>query len=72
MAKDKLTSLSKRLRALRKESGLTQEQLARKADISVKYLQNLEGATPKNPSLLTLEKIAKGLGLTIHALFDEE
>lgn len=69
MSKDKLLSLSKRLRELRKEAGLTQEELARKANISVKYLQNLEGSNPKNPSLLTLEKVAKGLGVEIGALF---
>ena len=62
MIKDSLASLSKRLRILREKAELTQEELARKAGISVKYLQNLEGMNPKNPSLLTLEKIAKGLG----------
>lgn len=57
--------LLNRLRTLRKEAELTQEELAKKATISVKYLQNLEGSNPKNPSLLTLEKIAKGLNVPL-------
>ncbi|MEK7719793.1 MAG: helix-turn-helix transcriptional regulator [Bacteroidota bacterium] len=70
MPKDRLLSLSKRLRALREKSGLTQEELARKAGVSVKYLQNLEGANPKNPSLLTLEKLARGLDKEIAQLIE--
>jgi len=44
---------------------MTQEQLAKKANLSVKYLQNLESCSPKNPTLLTLEKIAKALNISI-------
>lgn len=68
MPKKKLTELAKRIRNLREQANLTQEQLAQKANISVKYLQNLEGKDPKNPSLLTLEKIANGLDTTIQKL----
>lgn len=70
MAKSKLLLLSKRLRELRKDAGLTQEELAKRAGISVKYLQNLEGEDPKNPSLLTLDKISKGLEVSISQLLD--
>lgn len=70
MSDNKLLLLSKRLRKLRKGAGFTQEELARKAGISVKYLQNLEGSEPKNPSLLTLAKIAEGLDAQISELLD--
>jgi transcriptional regulator with XRE-family HTH domain len=68
MSGDIRISLGKQLRALRKDSNLTQEALAEKSGISTKYLQNLEGKTPKTASLLTLEKLAKAFGITISQL----
>lgn len=69
MAKDIRIQFSHRLRKLRTDAGMTQEELARKAGISVKYLQNLESSDPKNPTLVSLEKIAKGLNINISDLF---
>lgn len=63
MAKDIRILFSHRLRKLRTDAGMTQEELARKAGISIKYLQNLESQEPKNPTLISLEKIAKGLSV---------
>ena len=68
MAKDIRIQFSHRLRKLRTEAGMTQEELARKSGISVKYLQNLESDDPKNPTLMILEKIAKGLGMQLSDL----
>jgi XRE family aerobic/anaerobic benzoate catabolism transcriptional regulator len=57
--------LGENIRALRIKRKLTQEELADKAGISTKYLQNLESKNPKNASVVTLEKLAKGLGIPI-------
>jgi transcriptional regulator with XRE-family HTH domain len=65
MANDIRLRLGKRLRILRKKFKLTQEELASRAGISTKYLQNLEGKNPKTASILTIEKIAKGFNITI-------
>jgi transcriptional regulator with XRE-family HTH domain len=64
MAKDIRIQFSHRLRKLRTEAGMTQEELARKSGISVKYIQNLESDDPKNPTLLILDKLAKGIGVS--------
>jgi len=48
----------------------TQEDLASRANISTKYLQNLEGKTPKKASIVTLEKVARAFNLTISKLLD--
>lgn len=53
------------IRLLRRRKGLTQDELAARANISLKYLQNLEGRKPKIASIVTAEKIAKGLGLPL-------
>ena len=53
------------LRRLRTEKQLTQEELAQRSGVDYKYLQKLEGQNPSSPTLLTLEKLAKGLGITL-------
>ncbi len=60
--------LGKRIRYLREKYNLTQEELASRSNISTKYLQNLEGKNPKNASLVTLEKLAKGFGMPLWEL----
>lgn len=50
--------LGKRLQKARKVAGLTQEQIANKANLSVPYIGYLETGLRK-PSLKTLKKLAK-------------
>ena len=61
--------LGKRLKHLRNKYNLTQEELASRGQISTKYLQNLEGQNPKKASIVTVEKLAKGLGMTLSEFF---
>ena len=56
------------LRRLRVERQLTQEELAQRAGVDYKYLQKLEGQNPSSPTLSTLEKLAKGLGISVSEL----
>jgi transcriptional regulator with XRE-family HTH domain len=58
----------RRLRQLRRQKDLTQEQLADAAGISVDMLSNIERGV-NAPSFATLEKLAKGLELSIKELF---
>lgn len=51
----------KNLAKLRKEKGLTQEGLARKANISYHTLIKLESAGIKNPKIDTVMKLANAL-----------
>lgn len=59
--------LAERLRArlleLRRESGLTQEQVAEAAGLVLHHYQGLETGRLTNPTLRTLEKIAKVYGI---------
>ena len=63
------TKLGRRIRALRDKHNLTQEEFSAKANISTKYLQNLEGKRPKAASIVTIEKIAKAFGMNISQFF---
>jgi len=62
--------LAKRIQALRKERGLTQEEAAKKCGIKYKYYQEHESKTPRDMRLSTLEKIAKGFDVGISELFE--
>lgn len=58
----------KNLVRLRKERGLSQEKLARIADISYNTLIKLETEGIKNPRIETVIKLANALGVSIDEL----
>ena len=58
------TAVGKRIKEARQKIGLTQEKLAEKAGVDYKYLQRMEGKTPPNLKLETIEKLAKALKIS--------
>jgi transcriptional regulator with XRE-family HTH domain len=64
--------LSERLRALRKERGLTQEALARRTHIGLKAYGELERGVATDPHYSTLAALAHALGVSIAELVGEE
>jgi transcriptional regulator with XRE-family HTH domain len=61
-------SLVARLRQLRKQQGLTQEQFAELSGIGYKYYQLLELGKRIDLRLSTIEKLAKAYGIQVHEL----
>ena len=61
--------LGKRIRALRKQKGLSQEQLAERVGMSSKYLGEIERGQV-NCSVDIVERISKALDLELTDLFD--
>lgn len=62
--------LSYNIRNLRKELKLTQKELAKKANISFRTIQNYEkGLT--SPSIKTIEKIALALGVSVERIISK-
>ncbi|MDD5415925.1 MAG: helix-turn-helix transcriptional regulator [Candidatus Daviesbacteria bacterium] len=59
-----LRKLGEKIRKLRKDKDLTQEKLAELADVDPKTIIEIEHAKRKNPTLKTLNKIAKVFGNT--------
>ena len=60
--------ISERIKHYRKEKGMTQDDLARKANIKYSTLAKLESKHVVNPRMETLIKIAEGLEITIDDL----
>lgn len=65
------TALGLRIRELRNERHMSQEELAFKAGISAAHLGQIERAL-KNPTVDTVAKIAGAMGVSITALFSAE
>ncbi len=63
-----LVEFGNRVRAIRKEKKLSQEDLAFKANLHRTYIGMIERAE-KNITLINIEKIAKGLEINIIDLF---
>ena len=65
--KEELIKLGKLLRSKRESLGLTQFELAEKSNVDRNYIGMLERGE-RNPSYLSLQKIAKGLGIPVNQL----
>lgn len=65
-----LIKFGQRIRKLRKEKNLSQEELSFKTDLHRTYIGMIERAE-KNITLVNIEKIAKALNVDIRELFNE-
>jgi transcriptional regulator with XRE-family HTH domain len=63
-----MSTISKNLRKMREAKGLSQEKLARMADVVNNTIIKIEAGKNQNPTLDTLKKIAKALEVTIDDL----
>ncbi len=64
--------ISENIKRLRAKLGLTQDDLAKKADIKYTTLMKVESGTVNKPSVQTMAKIAKALGVSIEELIKQE
>jgi transcriptional regulator with XRE-family HTH domain len=64
--------LSERLRSLRQAHGLSQEAVARRADMGLRGYSDLERGVATDPHYSTLAAIAQALGTTVAELVGEE
>ena len=64
MGETELIELGKVIRAKRESRGLTQVELAFKSGLDRNYIGMVERGE-RNPSYLSLQKIAQGLGLSV-------
>ena len=61
-------SIGKNVKKFRKQAQLTQEKLADKVDLSLRYIQSIEDGT-RIPTIMTLLKIAVALRKDIRTFF---
>ena len=68
MAQSSKNKLAKTVKRLREKMGISQEKLARLADVSNNTIINIEAGKQNNPTIETLRKIAKALNVPIEDL----
>ncbi len=62
----------KRLKAVRLQQGLTQQQLSIRSGLSQAYINELENGRKINPSIIVLDKLAAGLKVSVTELLEDE
>jgi DNA-binding XRE family transcriptional regulator len=60
--------LGKKIKKLRNDLGLSQDELARQADVPYTTLTKIETGVIKKPSVYVVAKIAKALNISIEEL----
>jgi transcriptional regulator with XRE-family HTH domain len=63
-------NLANNIERLRKAKGLSQEKLARLADVANNTLIKMESGENKNPTLETLIKVAKALEVSVDEIIN--
>ncbi|PIP17440.1 MAG: transcriptional regulator [Parcubacteria group bacterium CG23_combo_of_CG06-09_8_20_14_all_35_9] len=63
-----IPTISKNIKRLRKAKNLSQDKLSRLADVSHATIIKIESGANKNPTIETLAKIAKALGVGVDDL----
>ena len=61
-------NLANNIKKLREAKGLSQEKLARLADVANNMLIKMESGENKNPTLDTLKRVAKAFGVGVDDL----
>jgi transcriptional regulator with XRE-family HTH domain len=62
------STIAKNIRRLRQAKGLSQDRLSKLADLSLNSIVNIESGNNPNPTIETLERIAKALGVSVEEL----
>jgi len=63
-----ISPIGKNIKKLRKQKGLSQDRLSKLADISYNTVIKLESGGIINPSIDTLQKLAKALNVSVDDL----
>lgn len=61
--------VSENIHKLRQKKGMSQDRLSKEADLALNTIVKIETGENPNPTLETLEKIAKALGVPVSDLF---
>ena len=69
MSNKKLSTIAKNIRRYRKEKNLSQDRLSKEAEVAYNTIVKIESGENPNPTVDTLERIAKALGVSIENLF---
>ena len=64
----KISPIAKNIKKLRKQKSLSQDRLSKLADVSNNTIIKIESGGIQNPTIKTVQKIAKALGVSLDDL----
>lgn len=67
-----ISPIAKNIKSLRKKLGISQDKLSKLADISHNTIIKIESGGIQNPTIRTVQKIAKALGVSVDSLIKEK
>lgn len=65
-----MANIADNIRKARKKAGLSQDKLAREADVAYNTVVKIESGENKNPTIETLRSIAKALNVSVDDLIN--
>jgi len=63
-----ITRVAKNIKKVRKERGISQDKLSKLADVAYNTIIKIESGAIQNPTIETMQKIAKALGVSLDDL----
>ncbi len=72
MSIDDLFTIAKNIRHKRRELGLSQDKLSKLAEVAYNTIVKIESGENPNPTIKTLQKIAKALDVSVDDLIKEK
>jgi len=65
---NKISTIAKNIRKIRKKKGISQDKLSKLADVAYNTIIKIESGAIQNPTIETVQKIAKALGVSLDEL----
>jgi transcriptional regulator with XRE-family HTH domain len=66
-----MSTIGKNLKKLREIKGVSQDRLSKMADVSLNTIAKLELEQSPNPTIETLQKLAKALSVNVSEIIDK-
>ena len=63
-----ISKIGENIKRIRKEKGISQDRLSKRADLALNTIVNIELGESPNPTIETLQKIANALEVSIEKL----
>jgi transcriptional regulator with XRE-family HTH domain len=64
----KISTIAKNIRKIRKKKGISQDRLSKLANVAYNTIIKIESGAIQNPTIETVQKIAKALGVSLDEL----
>lgn len=65
---NEISTIAKNVKKIRKKKGISQDKLSKLAEVAYNTIIKIESGAIQNPTIETVQKIAKALGVSLNEL----